>query len=328
MSRRQRRLGPAPAGIAMALVVALGLGLYAQERFEVYLLVVDKAGIPILDIDPANIRIEEDAGRGTVSSVRRFGWPLQLTVLVDNGPGTADALVHLRNGLVKLFAGIPRDIPVSLITTAPNPRWLLRDEKDPVAIKKGIGLLTPDEGLARFSDALGEYAARIDREFRRGEKDEQKLPPYLPVLVSIATTNADGSDVLRERNEKMLLSLQRHRVWTHMIMVQPHRATNEPESVTNVGVDEGQNSEIALLVQRVTRGSYVPVSSGATNALGTKLLPELAQQIALRYLKQMTQHRVEFERAAGATGPMKNLRLTLANHPDARLIVSLDGIPP
>ncbi len=111
-------------------------------------------------------------------------------------------------------------------------------------------------------------------------------------------------------------------------MVQPSRGTNEPESVTNVGVDEGQNSEIALLVQRVTRGSYVPVSSGATNALGTKLLPQLAQQIALRYLKQMTQHRVEFERAAGATGPMKNLRLTLANHPDARLIVSLDGIPP
>ena len=326
MSRRQRRLRPAAAVIA--ITVALGLGIYAQERFEVYLLVVDKAGIPILDIDPANIRIEEDAGPGKVSSVRRFGWPLKLTVLVDNGPGMDDALVHLRNGLATLFERIPRDVSVSLITTAPNPRWLIRDSKDLVAIKKAIGLLTPDQGLARFSDALGEYAARIDREFRRGEKDDKALPPYLPVLVSIATTDADGSEVLRERNEKMLLSLERHRVWTHMIMVQPRRGANEPESVTNVGVDEGQNSEIALLVQRVTRGSYVPVSSGATNALGTKLLPQLAQQIALRYLKQMTQHRVEFERAAGATGPMKNLRLTLANHPDARLIVSLDGIPP
>ena len=64
------------------------------------------------------------------------------------------------------------------------------------------------------------------------------------------------------------------------------------------------------------------------NALATKILPTLAQQIALRYLKQMTQHRVEFERAAGATGPMKNFRLTLRNHPDARLVISTDGIPP
>ena len=323
MTKVQRRLGPAPA--AIGIVVALALGVYAQERAEVYLLVVDKAGLPVLEIDPANLRIEEEAGPGKISSVRRFGWPLKLTVLVDNGPGTDAALVHLRNGLTKLFEGIPRDIPVSLIATAPNPRWLIRDSKDLVEIKNAIGLLTPDDGLARFSDALGEYAARLSREFPQPEKN---LPSYLPVLVSIATTHADGSEVLRERNQKMLLSLERHRVWTHMIMVQPARSTNEPESITNVGVDEGQNSEIALLVQRVTRGSYVPVSSGATNALGTKILPELAQHIALRYLKQMTQHRVQFERAAGATGPMKNFRLTLASNPDGKLIVSLDGIPP
>ena len=317
-------------GRRLLLSAAVGLGIaalavHAQERFEVYLLVVDKAGIPVLDIDPANIGIEEEAGAGKVSSVSRFGLPLKLTVLVDNGPGTADALVHLRNGLKALFAGVPRDLPVSLIATAPNPRWLVRDSKDPVEIQKAVALLTPDSGLGRFSDALGEYAARIDRDFRQGEKE---LRPYLPVLVSIATTNADGSEVLRERNQKMLLLLERHRVWTHMIMVQPGRTTNEPGDITNLGVDEGQNSEIALLVQRVTRGSYVPVSSGATTSLAANIMPLLAREIALRYLKQMTQHRVEFERPAGASGPMKNFRLTLANHPDARLIVSTTGIPP
>jgi hypothetical protein len=313
------------AATAIGLLVALALGVYAQERAQIYLLVIDKAGLPVLEIDPANLRIEEEAGPGKISSVRRFGWPLKLTVLVDNGPGTDAALVHLRNGLTRLFEGIPRDVPVSLIATAPNPRWLIRDSKDLAEIKSAIGLLTPDEGLARFSDALGEYAARLNREFPQPEKT---LPSYLPVLVSIATTHADGSEVLRERNQKMLLSLERHRVWTHMIMVQPARSTNEPESVSNIGVDEGQNSEIALLVQRVTRGSYIPLSSGATNSLATNILPALAQQIALRYLKQMTQHRVEFERAAGAAGPMKNFRVTLANHPEARLIISTDGIPP
>jgi hypothetical protein len=307
---------------AIGIVVALAFGVHAQDPSAVYLLVLDKANVPVLDIKPSNLMIEEDAGPGTVVSVKRFGWPLKLTVLVDNGPGTADALVHLRNGLNKLFDGIPRNIPVSLITTAPQPRWLIRESKDLVQIKNAVGRLTPDSDLGRFSDALGELAARLDGEFRRVETD---LPPYLPVLVSIATTHADGSEVLRERNEKMLLSLRKHRVWTHMIMVTPARSTNEPAGITNIGVDEGQNAEIARLVQKVTQGNYVPVSSGGTTALASSILPAVAQQIAFRYLKQMTQHRVEFLRAPGASGPMRNFKLTLADYPDAKIVVSTDG---
>jgi hypothetical protein len=97
--------------------------------------------------------------------------------------------------------------------------------EDPVQIRNAIGRLTPDDGLARFSDALGEFARRLDSEFRQ---TEEGLPPYLPVLVSIATTDADGSEVRREQNRRMLLSRERHRVWTHMIMVQPARGVNEP----------------------------------------------------------------------------------------------------
>jgi hypothetical protein len=320
MPRRARRV----SAVAV-IVVALILGAYAQDQSAIYMLVLDKAGIPVLDIDPSDVRIQEDAGPGTVVGISRFGWPLKLTVLVDNGPGTASALVHLRNGLNRLFDGIPREVPVSLIATAPNPRWLIRESKDPVQIRNAIGRLTPDDGLARFSDALGEFARRLDSEFRQ---TEEGLPPYLPVLVSIATTDADGSDVLRERNERMLLSLRKHRVWAHMIMVQPGRRVNEPGDVSNLDADEGQNGEIAQWVQRATGGSYIPVSSGATNALATNILPALARQIALQYLKQMTQHRIVFERAPGASGPMKNLELTIANHPGSKVVVSTDGSMP
>ena len=318
-----RRLGLASA--VGGLIVALALGVYAQDQFAVYLLVIDKAGLPVLDIKPGDISIQEAAGPGTVVGVSRFGWPLKLTVLVDNGPGTADALVHLRNGLHRLFEGIPRDIPVSLIATAPNPRWLIRESKDLVQLRNAVGLLTPDDQLARFSDALGEFARRLDQEFRQVEEG---LPPYLPVLVSIATTHADGSEVRRERNERMLLSLRKHRVWSNMIMVTPGRGLNVPGEVSNLAADEGQNAEIAHLVGEVTGGSYVPVSSGATTALASSILPAVAQQISLRYLKQMTQHRVVFDRATGASGPMKDFQLSLANHPGARIVVSTDGNMP
>ena len=320
MGTVERRFGLA-SGVA-GIAVALTLGIHAQDGFEIHMFVQDREGVPVLDIPPSDVRIEEEAGPGTVVSVTRFGWPLKLTVLVDNGPGTADALVHLRNGLNSLFEGIPRQIPVSLIATAPNPRWLIRESTDPVQLKGAVGRLVPDDGLGRFSDALGEYASRLDREFR---EVEEGLPPYLPVLVSIATINADGSEVLRERNEKMLLSLRKHRVWANMIMVTPGRSLNEPGSVSNLGVDEGQNAEIAHLVQQVTRGSYVPVTAAGTSALASSILPSLAEVIAFRYLKQMTQHRIVFDRAAGASGPMKNFELTLANHPDTRIIVSTDG---
>ena len=310
------------ASAVVCAVVALTLGIKAQEQSAVYLVALDNQSLPILDIKPEEIGIKEDAGRGSVVSVSRYGWPLKLTVLVDNGPGTADALVHLRNGLNRLLDGIPRTVPVSLIATAPNPRWLIRESSDLVEIKQAVGRLAPDSQLGRFSDALGEFARRLDTEFRRVEEG---LPPYLPVLVSITTTNADGSEVLRERNERMLLSLRKHRVWTHMIMVTPGRALNEPGAVSNIGVDEGQNAEIALLVQKVTGGSYTAMSSGGTTALASNTMPALARQISLRYVKQMTQHRVVFERAAGASGPMKNFELSLANHPGASAIVSTDG---
>ena len=319
----QRRLRLAL--VVLGVGVGLPLAIQAQDSSAVYMFVLDKANVPVLEINPADITIVEEAGPATVSSVSRYGWPLKLTVLVDNGPGTADSLVHLRNGLIKLFEGIPRNIPVSLIAIAPNPRFLVRDSKDLVQLKDAVGLLTADEAFGRFSDALDEYAGRLDREFLSVEGG---LPPYLPVLVSIATTNIDGSDVRKERNEKMLLSLRKHRVWTHQIMVTPARRTNEPGDVSNLDTDDGQNDAVAQLVKQVTQGSYVPVSGSATTGLATSILPSVAQAIAFRFLKQMTQHRIVFERAAGATGPMKNFKLSLANHPGSRVIMSIDGNMP
>jgi hypothetical protein len=313
------------AAFVCGIVAALATGLYAQDQFSVFVFVMDKDGVPILDLEAADIRIREAAGPSEIVRVSRVGWPLKLTVLVDNGPGTTEALAHIRTGLGKFFQGIPRDVPVSLITTAPNPRWLIRESKDPVQIANAVTRITPDESLARFSDALGEYADRLEAEFRRVEPGQ--LPPYLPVLVSIATTHADGSNVIRARNETMLRLLNKHRVWTNLIMVVPPRRANEPGSV-NVDFDEGQNAAIAKLVQEVTRGRYIPVAAAGTSALASKLLPDLAQDVAFRYLKQMTQHRVDIERAPGASGPMKDFSLALLNRPGAKILVSTDGNMP
>jgi hypothetical protein len=57
-------------------------------------------------------------------------------------------------------------------------------------------------------------------------------------------------------------------------------------------------------------------------------MPNLAQDVVLRYLKQMTQHRVIAERADGATGPIRNLFVTV-NRPGVQVVgLSLDGSMP
>jgi hypothetical protein len=309
------------ASLVLGLVAA-SAAIRAQDPSEIYLFAVDANGEPLLDLKVSDIVIKEDLGASSIVSVRRFGWPLKVVVLLDNGPRTADALVHYRTGLRKFFAGLPPGVPVSLIATAPNPRWLIRETTDKLQIEKGISLITPDEGLGRFSDALIEYAGRLDDDFRT--VSAERMQPYLPVLVSIATTNQDGSEVLRDANLKMVTSLRRHRVWTNMVMIAPSRSPNEP-GIPFVGVDEGQNAEIAKTIQEVTRGRYVPITGSGTSALSTTILPELAQAVALRYIRQMTQHRIVMQRPAGAQGPMKNFALSLLNHPGAKIVVSTDG---
>ena len=316
---------------SVALLVAAGLvaacvALRAQEQFEIFVFAVDRTGTPVLELQTSDIQVKEDLGASSIVSVRRFGWPLRVTVLVDNGPRTVDALVHYRTGLKKFFAGLPPDVAVSLIATAPNPRWLIRETTDRVQIEKGVGLITPDEGLGRFSDALIEYAGRLDDEFRL--VSTERLQPYLPVLVSIATTHQDGSHVQRESNMKMITSLVKHRVWTNMIMVSPGRSPTQPGGLPVVEYDEGQNAEIAKAVEEVTRGRYVPITGSGTSALSSTILPELARAITLRYIRQMTQHRIVMERPAGARGPMKNFALALLNHPGAKIAVSTDGNMP
>ena len=327
LRRRGRGAGLAAAWVVLALVATAVVAIHGQDnQVALYVFAADDKGVPVLDLKPADMFIKEEAGDDTVVSVRRVGWPLKVTVLVDNGPRTTDALVHLRSGLKKFFAGLPAEVPVSLIATAPNPRWLFRETKDKVRIDRGPNLLTPDEGLGRFSDSLIEYSRRLDEEFR--DVTSEQLPPYLPVLVSIATTHQDGSNVVREQNLKMIMSLRQHRVWTHMIMISGTRALTDPGGLPNVEFDEGQNAEVAKAVQEVTRGTYTPVTQSGTSALASKILPDLAQVITLRYIRQMMMHRVVFERPSGATGPMKNFSLALVNKPGVKVVVSRDGNMP
>jgi len=342
--RRRRVLVSVIAIVAASATAAV---LHAQSRFDIFLLAFDSKGYAVTDLELKDLQFRENDKSGTVVSVDRFQWPIKVTVLVDNGRGGAagvgtgltsdnqaavasaasvqsvapdcsfNNLVHYRNGLKKLFETLPSDVEVTLIATAPNPRYLIKPTADPVQIQKGVNLLTPDsEFTGRFTDSLTEYAQRLDIEFKQLTREER--PPYQPVLVVIGSTTLDGSRIERERAIRMLTSMQRYGVLTNFIMIAPCSVSND--------IDEGGTVLIAKAVQEATRGRYEPIASGGTTRLVT-LLPEIGAKIAARHRKQMLQYRLTLERPEGATGPFGKSEISLSR-PGVQYIMSLDGTYP
>jgi len=327
----RRQLVCALALLTLAVVTAVAL--HAQKRFEVFLLAVDEGGLAVTDLKAADLVYRESEKPGTVVSVEPYRWPAKVTVLVDNGTGGVagvggsgrsedglvfDNLTQYRAGLKKFFEMLPRDVEVTLIATAPNPRVIFRSTTDPVQIQKGINLITPEtEFPGRFTDALTEYAERLDIEFKHLSREER--PPYLPVLISMGSTGLDGSRIERDRVQKMMTSLRNYGVSTHFIMTTP---TTRSLTIEN----EGGTVLIAKAVQELTAGKYYPIAGSASTRLMT-LLPELAQQIQLRHLKQTLQYKLTIERPEGATGDLSKSEMSLSR-PGVRYILSIDGSYP
>jgi len=343
--RRQILVGGALVAVAMSAVL-----VHAQRRFEVFLLAVNNDGRVVTDLKATDLRYRENEQVGDIVSIEPYKWPVKVTVLVDNGLGGASGLggatqrslngstpgevsggsvrfdesvhsnlVQFRSGLKKFFDVLPRDVEVTLITTAPNPRYLVRPTTDQIQIQKGVGLIVnDDETLGRFTDSLTEYTERLDRDFK-GLTREQR-PPYLPVLVSIGSAGLDGGFIEKERTERMLLALQKYGVMTYFIMVTPGIRSDVPEN-------EGGTVLIAKAAQQMTGGRYDAIASSATSRL-TTLLPEIAGALAVRHVKQTWQYRVLIDRPEGLTGPFsKDLAFSLSRE-NVKFVLSLDGSYP
>jgi hypothetical protein len=334
MTRRLQRSGR-PRFVVLALVAASVVSLSAivgraQERLEVFILAADRNGDAITDLKTSEITWTEDRVPGQVLGLERVNYPVKVTVLVDNGLGE-NMLVHLRSGLRKFFEGLPDDVEVALIATAPNPRWLVKPTSDRVQIEKGINLLTPENDWpGRFSDALVEYSRRLEAEFGRRKSVETRLP-YMPVVLSIGSTSHDGSQIRLDEVKRMLTALRDYGAQTNFVMVTgcaagARRGDAACRSDGYSDINEGGTVSIAKAAQELTRGRYDAITGAASSSLN-RILPEIATQIAARHARQTLQYRVSLERPPQATGPIKNVSVMLARE-GSRFIVTPDGIIP
>jgi len=265
---------------AIALSLCVTQPARAQSQFQVFASVVDAAGTPVTALALTDLRVQEGGVEARVVSVEPINWPVKLQLLVDNGPGLGGPnLQILRDGMRGLLNALPEGVEVTIVTTAPQPRFLVRATTDRKALIDGIGRVSPDESGSRFVESLQEATQRIERD----------KTDHFPVIVSV-TSGVGDFDVLERDVNRIFERLRRRPMTVHVVLL----------SMTRGGALIGANqTQVGMAVTEYTRGRYENIAA-ATRL--NSLLPELGQQVAAGHEKQSHQFRLTVERPAGVKG--------------------------
>lgn len=264
-------------GSALLILVS---GVQAQQQFTVFASIVDSTGAPAAKVQPTDLRVTENGTDASVLKVEPVDWPTKLQVLVDNGVGLGGAnIIHLRNGLRALVDALPPNIEITLVTTAPQPRFLVRSTADRAEIEKGLGLVSSDSGAGRFVESLNEATQRIERDKAN----------FFPAIIALAT-NAGDRNVLDRDIERIMQRLEQRPTTVHVIMF--------AGGSQSVGGGANQ-TQVGISVTQYTKGRYENINAATRIAT---LLPELGAQVAKSHERQSHQFRITAQRPAGSSG--------------------------
>ena len=298
------RKSPGWRAALFAVTIAASAGTRAQQslqpnQLQVFISAVDASGTPVTDLKAEEIAMTENGAPGKVVSLERHNLPIKLTITVDNGRESVSALAALRTGLTGLVEALPPDVEVTLITTAPQPAMVVRPTTDRAQILRGISRFgVESDDSARFSDALVEYADRLEKDFK-----DKKLN-YAPMLVMVSTSAPESSSLQRDTIEKGLKILLSRGARVSVAMT-----TTKPTDADAVdSLKNGRQALIATPIVNASGGKFQTVLP--FGALAT-VLPEWGKEIALSHFKQTNQFRAVIERPGGATGALNNLGLRL-----------------
>ena len=101
------------------------LSAQGSKTFQFAVSASDASGGPVTDLKPEDVVMTENGVRQQVVKVEPLSVPIKLTLAVDNGIDSTDALVHYRAGLTGLVEALPQDVEITLITIAPQPRTVV-----------------------------------------------------------------------------------------------------------------------------------------------------------------------------------------------------------
>jgi hypothetical protein len=298
------------AGVFVLIAAGAVSAIYAQQQINFFVAATTSAGETVTDLKTDEVVFTEDGRRGSVVRAVPVAWPVKVTVLVDNGIGTGPLLSLYRTGLKALFAALPAGVESSLLTLAPQPRWVVRPTNDRVQLVRAVERLAPDESAPRMVEGLIEAAKRIDDENR-------KQVAYFPVIVILSTTGPEGSTTQARLVDRMAGQLTSYPARVHVIML----SNSATSSSSILGA---RQVHLGKTIADLTGGRYEAIA--AASAIPT-LLGEYGAMIADAHEYQSRQYLVTAERPSGATGAIGQLGAG-SIRPGVRFTVTAQGLKP
>jgi hypothetical protein len=269
---------------ALIAVCVATASLGAQRQIQLLATVTDPTGAEVTAIDAKDVRVVENGAEATVVKVEPVDRVPKVQILIDNGIGMPqESIGDLRNGLHELLTALPEALEVTLVTTAPQPRFLERATTDRAKLLAAVGRLSPDSGAGRFVESLAEANDRI-------VKDKQADAAY--TIVTVGTTSGDAN--VRDSDIKTLMErVQQRHTTVHAIIL---------SRVGGTASGGTTQLEVAQAVAKMSGGRYE--SLAVANRL-VSLLKELGAQMATSLGSSSRQFRVTVGRAsAGALGQL------------------------
>lgn len=282
----------------------------APQTFEFFVSAADARGKPVTDLRPEDVVMSENGVRQQVVKVERQPVPIKLTIAVDNSEDSAEALSHYRAGLTGLVEGLPKDIEVTVITTTPQPRMVVRPTTDRTQILRAINGFAPEQGRPRFTEAIVEFSERLERETR-----DRKAPAYVPVLIMLSTTAVEQNSYQPKEVTEAANFLIARRARVNVIVM----STRTGQATSAETINASMQGVISMPIVKATNGRYE--SLALSSRLAT-LLPEWGKDLAALHERQVNQVRVTVERAKG--GELQNPQIELAR-PGLDGVVTIDG---
>ena len=275
--------------IAILSLPVLVLPLWAQQTGSFLVALTTADGQPLPSISPADLSVQEAGQPARVVKIEPKAFPTRLTLAIENSRGLADALVQLRTGAKGFINALPPSVEVTLVSTAPQPRIVVKPTTDKDALLKAIDRLAPESSSGRFIEAVSEQIDRWDKDKERGL--------YTPIMVIMGSTI--GEEVVRENwvKEAMARLDKLGGVTIHALMYEA--------PLTSTGGSGDLQVWLAREVAQRTRGRFEQFS--APQRIAT-LLPEIGADIAKTQVA--SQYLVTIERPAGATGRLGALSMS------------------
>jgi len=277
----------AALGLALATTVVVA---QAPKPILIFASVVDSSGAPAKSLEVGDVHVMEDGVAAPVTKVEPLDWPVKVQLLLDNGVGLGGGSMQpLKAGVQALLAALPENVEVTIVGTAPQPRFLARATDDRAAMRQGIELLASDRGVGRFVESLFEATQRIERD----------ASDFFPIIVSVATTSGDRD--MKERDvEQIMARLAARPTTVHVVLY-----TGGPQGASQAGHVQGaayagtNQSRVGTSVAKSTGGTYESINN-ATRL--ESLLAEIGKKVAAAVARHRQQFRITANRPAGATG--------------------------